>query len=186
MLEFFFFSLFTTFPQEKIERKFILGKNHHIHRDGCRPSILSQFDGASGKLEGNSYGACDHVAEAWRPIPKERRKKVFGKNGCSCPFYRPEIFSLRKFFRECELAHGCVGGSRVAGTHLWISRPHSATHTDPDLSYRCSCQSLVRVFSDNLLVLIHLLRIFLPLTFPWTWWFVCDDGDVRAACVGGA
>lgn len=56
------------------------------------------------------------AAEGWRPLRKERRKKVFEKNGCSCPFYRPEIFSSN--FEKFRGVRAVNGGRRRAGRAL--------------------------------------------------------------------
>lgn len=98
MLEFFFFSSAKheqekkNFPQEKIERKFILGKNHHTQ------GWASLWDSVTaGRMEMSVERPTEHARTSLpfsARFEKSEEKRVFGKNGCSCPFYRPEIFSL--------------------------------------------------------------------------------------------
>lgn len=94
---FFLFPLFILLGR-KLNENSSLGKSSlHIHtRRGAYLSAMSR-GGRKGIFWGRALLSMRDKAEDWRPIRKERRKKVFEKNGCSCPFYRPEIFHFRTF-----------------------------------------------------------------------------------------
>jgi hypothetical protein len=94
--EVFSSSALAKFPcEKKIERKFILGKNHHrtIYTGGHYRANTVATGGAEGEREVRAVRSMRDAPAGWCPIRKEKKKKVFEKNGCSCPFYRPEIFS---------------------------------------------------------------------------------------------
>lgn len=94
---FFLFSLFILLGR-KLNENSSLGKSSlHIHtRRGAHRAAASR-GGRRGIFWGRALLSMRDEAEDWRPIRKERRKKVFEKNGCSCPFYRPEIFTFETF-----------------------------------------------------------------------------------------
>lgn len=94
---FFLFSLFILLGRKLNENLSLGNSSLHIHtRRGAHRAAASR-GGLEGIFWGRALLSMRDEAEDWRPIRKERRKKVFEKNGCSCPFYRPEIFTFETF-----------------------------------------------------------------------------------------
>lgn len=87
----------------EIERKLILGKNHHTQGraefDDDVPTRQWNFRTAE-----NLALSMRDAAASWRPIRKARRKKVFEKMDAPAHFYRPEIFATFESFAKVRRA----------------------------------------------------------------------------------
>lgn len=114
---FFLFSLFILLGR-KLNENSSLGKSSlHIHtRRGAHRAAVSR-GGREGIFWGRALLSMRDEAEDWRPIRKERRKKVFEKNGCSPAHFIDPKFSLSKL-SQYSSALAVPVDALLATTHL--------------------------------------------------------------------